>query len=147
MTRSGLLGPWDKPEIGPVPAGVNPGDVQPWGITNFQIFPNLEILIYERGWYLSYTYWPTSHNTHRFVGDLYYVPAKTVRERVAQEISSITFKEYALQDAGTLEGTQSMLESRVLSEYPMCDQEFLVRHFHKVVADWVDDYARELAAV
>ena len=63
-TRSGLVGPWRTPETHQ-PAGLNPGGIEPWGITNFQIFPNLEILIY-RGWYLLYRYWPTSHNTHKF---------------------------------------------------------------------------------
>ena len=46
--RSGLLGPWEVPDIGDSP-GVNPGRVDPWGIDNFQIFPNLEILIYRGG--------------------------------------------------------------------------------------------------
>jgi hypothetical protein len=49
-------------------------------------------------------------------------------------------KEYALQDAGTLDGTQLGLESRAFSDFPLNDQEILVRHFHKTVADWVDQY-------
>ena len=65
--------------------GTNPGGVDRWGIDNFQVFPNLEILIYERGWYLAYRFWPTSHNTHVFEGDLYFVPARSARERVARE--------------------------------------------------------------
>ena len=85
---------------------MNPGRVDPWGIDNFQIFPNLEILIY-RGWYLAYRYWPTSHNTHLFEGILYFQPATTVRERVEHEVAAVVFKEFALQDAGTLKGTQT----------------------------------------
>ena len=101
-TRSGLLGPWEVPDIGDCPPGVNPGGVDPWGIDNFQIFPNLEILIY-RGWYLLYRYWPTSHNTHRFEG-IAVLPARrrTVRERVEHEVAAVVFKEFALQDAGML---------------------------------------------
>ena len=146
-TRSGLLGPWDLPEIdfGTLPSGVNPGRVDPWGIDAFHVFPNLEVLIYERGWYLTYRYWPTSHHTHVSEGNLYFVPAKNVRERVAHEFAAITFKEYALQDAGTLVGTQMALESRVVAHYPLCDQEITVRHFHKTVEDWVDKYQRERA--
>lgn len=53
------------------------------------------------------------------------------------------FKEFALQDAGTLTGTQQGLESRAtVGDYPLCDQELLVRHFHKVVADWVEEYQK-----
>jgi nitrite reductase/ring-hydroxylating ferredoxin subunit len=141
VLRSGLLGPWDVPDVGDTP-GVNPGRVDPWGIDNFQIFPNLEILIY-RGWYLAYRYWPTSHNTHRFEGTLYFQPATTVRERVEHELAAVVFKEFALQDAGTLEGTQLALDSGVLREFPLCDQELLVRHFHETVADWVEEHQRE----
>jgi phenylpropionate dioxygenase-like ring-hydroxylating dioxygenase large terminal subunit len=145
LSRSGNLGPWDAPDIGTELPGVNPGGVKPWSIDNFQIFPNLEILIYERGWYLAYRYWPTSHNKHVYEGYLYFVPARTARERAAREYAAVLFKEYALQDAGTLNGTQMGLESGACSEFPLCDQEILVRHFHKSVGDWVDAYRRERA--
>ena len=36
-----------------------------------------------------------------------------------------------------------MLESRVVQRFPLNDQEVLCRHFHKEVADWIDDYQRE----
>jgi nitrite reductase/ring-hydroxylating ferredoxin subunit len=143
-THSGLLGPWDTPDLGDMPPGINPGRVDPWGIDNFQVFPNLEILIY-RGWYLTYRYWPTSHNIHRFEGTLYFLPATTVRERVQHEVASVVFKEFALQDAGMLKGTQMALDSGVLSRFPLSDQELLVRHFHTTVAEWVDAYRCEVA--
>ncbi|MFC9659654.1 aromatic ring-hydroxylating dioxygenase subunit alpha [Nocardia sp. NPDC127606] len=148
LTRSGLVGPWESPEIGETPKGLNPGRVEPWGIDNFQIFPNIEILVY-RGWYLLYRYWPTSYNSHRFEGMLCFQPARTVRERVEHEVASVVFKEFALQDAGMLTGTQTALESAYrtagLTHFPVNDQEILVRHFHKAVADWVDEYRRDLA--
>ncbi|MBO0855583.1 MAG: aromatic ring-hydroxylating dioxygenase subunit alpha [Nocardia sp.] len=150
ITRSGLVGPWESPDIGEPPKGLNPGRVEPWGIDNFQIFPNIEILIY-RGWYLLYRYWPTSYNSHRFEGVLAYQPARTVRERVEHEVSSVVFKEFALQDAGMLGGTQTALESAYrtagITDYPVNDQEILVRHFHKAVADWVGAYRAEKVGV
>jgi hypothetical protein len=82
-----------------------------------------------------------------FEGTLYFVPATTARERVAHEMAAVTFKEYALQDANTLEATQTMLESRVVTAFPLNDQEILCRHLHKVAADWVGDYVRERAEV
>jgi len=143
LVRSGNQGPWDAPDIGTELPGVNPGGVEPWGIDNFQIFPNLEVLIYERGCYLVYRYWPTSHNTHIYEGYLYFAPARSARGRLANEYAAVLFKEYALQDAGTLDGTQMGLESGACSEFPLGDEEILVRHFHKTVGDWVDDYVRE----
>jgi len=147
VTRGGLSGPWDAPDLGVLPTGVNPARKRSWGLDSFQIWPNFVILIWERGWYLTYHYWPTSHNTHLFEGNLYFVPARNARERLAQEMSAVTFKEYALQDGNTLEATQIMLESRVVKAFPLCDQEILCRHLHKVAADWVDDYQRERAEV
>jgi Rieske 2Fe-2S family protein len=142
-TRSGLFGPWDKPEIEWVdPPGLNPARCDPWGLDSFQLFPNTVLLIWGTGWYLTYRYWPTAHNKHVFEGDIYFVPPRNARERIAQEMAAVTFKEYALQDANTLEATQMSLESRAVTEFALNDQEVLVRHLHKVVADKVDDYLR-----
>ncbi|MFN3003824.1 aromatic ring-hydroxylating oxygenase subunit alpha [Mycolicibacterium wolinskyi] len=141
-TRSGLVGPWRTPDIGELPPGLNPGGIEPWGISNFQIFPNTEILIYG-GWYLLYRYWPTSHNTHRFEAYTYFHPARNVRERIEHEVAAVVLKEFALQDAGMLGGTQAALEYGIVDDYPLNDQEILVRHLHKVVVDWVDEYQRE----
>jgi len=145
ICRSGLFGPWDQPDLGidQLPAGVNPNRCDPWGLDSFQIFPNFTILIWGQGWYLTYHYWPTSYNSHIFEGTLYFVPAKSARERIAHELAAASFKEFGLQDANTLEATQSMLESRVVQRFPLNDQEVLCRHFHKEVADWIDDYQRE----
>jgi hypothetical protein len=147
LTRSGLFGPWDAPDLGvdTMPEGVNPGEKKYWGLDSYQVWPNFVILIWERGWYLTYHYWPTSYNTHVFEGTLYFVPPKTARERLAQEMAAVTFKEYSLQDGNTLEATQIMLESRVVTSFPLNDQEILCRHLHKVAADWVNDYQQGVA--
>jgi glycine betaine catabolism A len=141
ITRSGLFGPWDQPDLGELPAGVNPAKCDTWGLDSFQLFPNFVILIWSQGWYLTYHYWPTSYRTHVFDGNVYFVPAANARERVAQEMAAVTFKEFALQDANTLEATQLMLESRAVDRFPLNDQEVLCRHLHKVVGEWVEQRA------
>jgi hypothetical protein len=70
------------------------------------------------------------------------VPPKTARERLGQELAAVTFKEYGLQDANTLEATQTMLESRAVSEFPLNDQEILLRHLHATAGRYVADYRR-----
>jgi phenylpropionate dioxygenase-like ring-hydroxylating dioxygenase large terminal subunit len=142
LTRSGLFGPWDRVDLGEMPSGVNPAKCDPWGLDSFQLFPNFVILIWSQGWYLTYHYWPTSYNTHLFEGNVYFLPAKNVRERIAQEMAAVTFKEFALQDANTLEATQTMLETRWIDRFPLNDQEVLCRHLHKVVSDRVAQYER-----
>jgi len=145
ITRSGLFGAWETPDLGvdTLPAGLNPAGCDPWGLDSFQLFPNFVILFWAQGWYLTYHYWPTSERSHTFEGTLYFVPAKTAEERIAHEMAAVSFKEYALQDANTLEATQTMLESRVLDRFPLNDQEVLCRHLHKVTADWVEDYQKK----
>jgi nitrite reductase/ring-hydroxylating ferredoxin subunit len=142
LFRSGLFGPWDRPErgTGPLVPGMNPGRHERWGLDSFQFFPNFVLLFWEPGWYLTYHYWPLAVDRHLFEGRLYFRPPKNASERLAQELAAVTFKEFALQDGNTLEATQTMLQSRVVNEFPLCDQEVLCRHLHKVAHDYVDAY-------
>ena len=90
-----------------MPVGLNPAKCDPWGLDSFQLFPNFVILFWGQGWYLTYHYWPTSYNTHVFEG------TSTSRSRARranasrQELAAVSFKEYGLQDANTLEATQT----------------------------------------
>jgi hypothetical protein len=68
------------------------------------------------------------------------VPPKNTRQRLAQELAAVTFKEYAFQDANTLEATQSMINTKVVTDFPLCDQEILLRHLHKTAGDYVHEY-------
>jgi phenylpropionate dioxygenase-like ring-hydroxylating dioxygenase large terminal subunit len=141
--RSGLFGPWDRPDIDgldPLPPGINPSGAKPWGSDSFEFFPNFTLLIWAPGWYLTYHYWPTAVDKHIFEASLYFVPPKNARQRLAQELAVVTFKEYALQDANTLEATQTMINTRVVTEFPLCDQEILLRHLHKTALDYVTEY-------
>ena len=146
--RSGLFGPWEHADLSigdeQSVAGVNPGNAKPWGLDSYQIWPNFVILIWAGGWYLTYHYWPTSYKTHVFEASLYFVPPKNASERLAQELALVSFKEYGLQDANTLGATQTMLETRVITEYLLNDQEVLCRHLHKVTQDMVAAYTNEL---
>jgi phenylpropionate dioxygenase-like ring-hydroxylating dioxygenase large terminal subunit len=142
VLRSGLFGPWDRPEIGELPPSVNPARHPAWGVDSFVFFPNFMLLIWQPNWYLTYHYWPTSFNSHIFEGTLYFVPPKNAFERLQQELAAVTFKEYGLQDGNTLEATQSMLESRAVDRFPLNDQEILLRHLHATARGLVDDYQR-----
>jgi phenylpropionate dioxygenase-like ring-hydroxylating dioxygenase large terminal subunit len=141
VLRSGLFGPWEGPEIGELPPGVNPAKHPAWGIDSFVFFPNFMLLIWKPNWYLTYHYWPTSHNTHIFETSLYFAPPKNAFERLQQELAVVTFKEYALQDGNTLEATQTMIESRAVREFPLCDQEVLLRHLHTTCRAKIAEHA------
>ena len=140
--RSGLFGPWDKPEVinnnENLPPLVNPARHKAWGTDTFMVWPNFMILIWEPGWYLTYHYWPTGPSEHLFETALYFVPPKNAGDRIAQEMAFSTFKEYAFQDANTLEATQSMIETGVVKTFVLNDQEVLCRHHHAAVRAQVE---------
>jgi phenylpropionate dioxygenase-like ring-hydroxylating dioxygenase large terminal subunit len=142
VLRSGLFGVWDAPDIGPLPEGLNPAKHHAWGEDSFLFFPNFMVLVWKPNWYLTYHYWPTSYNTHIFEGTLYFVPPTNAYERLQQELAVVTFKEYALQDGNTLEATQTMLETGVVDEFPLCDQEVMLRHLHVTAKKYVDDHLK-----
>jgi phenylpropionate dioxygenase-like ring-hydroxylating dioxygenase large terminal subunit len=142
VLRSGLFGPWDRPIEIDLPPAVNPAGSRVWGVDAFHFFPNFMVLVWAPNWYLTYHYWPTAYNQHVFEGTLYFVPPTTATERVRQELAAVTFKEYALQDANTLEATQTMLEARAVSEFPLNDQEILLRHLHATAGSYVAEYQR-----
>lgn len=149
VLRSGNFGPWDRPDIeglNPLPSGLNPARHRSWGLDSYVFFPNFMIVVWAPGWYLTYHYWPTAYNAHVFEGTCYFVPPKTARDRLRQELAAVTFKEFGLQDCNTLEATQTMLESRAVTHFPLGDQEILIRHLHKTAGEYVAAYQdREVA--
>jgi hypothetical protein len=146
VLRSGLFGVWDAPDIGvteaELPEGLNPARHRAWGEDSFLFFPNFMILIWKPNWYLTYHYWPTAHDSHIFEGTLYFVPAETAYERLQHELAAVTFKEYALQDGNTLEATQSMIEGQIVTEFPLCDQEVMIRYLHTTARRYVEDFQK-----
>ncbi|MHB1583180.1 MAG: aromatic ring-hydroxylating oxygenase subunit alpha [Acidimicrobiales bacterium] len=143
VLRSGLFGPWDAPDIGDLPPGLNPSGHPAWGLDSYLFFPNFMLLVWKPNWYLTYHYWPTSHHTHVFETSLYFVPPANAYERLQQELAVVTFKEFGLQDGNTLEATQMMLETGAVSEFPLCDQEVMLRHLHRTCRRYVAELEGE----
>jgi hypothetical protein len=148
VLRSGLFGPWEAPDIGldQFPPGLNPARHKAWGLDSFLFFPNFMVLVWKPNWVLTYNYWPTAYNTHIFEGACYFAPPKNARERVGQELAVVSFKEFGLQDANTLEATQSMLESATpVKTFPLNDQEILLRLLHVTTQRYVREYQKTRA--
>jgi hypothetical protein len=82
ILRSGNFGAWDRPDVpglDPLPPGLNPARNRTWGLDSHVFFPNFMVLVWATGWYLTYHYWPITHNRHIFEGTLYFAPGKTAR--------------------------------------------------------------------
>ena len=145
LLQAGLGGSFKVPDIGlrEFPKLLNVNRDRDWGADLFQIFPNYVIFIYASNIMFTYQYWPLDVDHHIFEGRTYYVPPKNAGERLAQEISNVSFKEYWLQDANALEACYGMLKSRAKTRFPLSDQEIQIRHFHKVVNEYVNAYLAE----
>jgi glycine betaine catabolism A len=145
LLEAGLGGSFNVPDIGlkEFPKLLNVERHPGWGADLFQFFPNYVIFIYASNIMFTYQYWPLDVDHHIFEGRTYYVPPRNASERLAQEISNVSFKEYWLQDANALESCYGMLKSRAKMRFPLSDQEIQIRHFHKVVNEYIDAYRRE----
>ena len=145
ILRSGLFGMWDYADVGCDIQdfdAVNRSGMKQWGLDSFLFFPNFMILTWKPNWLITYHYWPTSYNTHIFEGVCYFVPPENALVRLRQELAVASFKEYGLQDGNTLEATQRMIESYTpVKEFPLNDQEILIRHLHQTVQRYVEDFA------
>jgi phenylpropionate dioxygenase-like ring-hydroxylating dioxygenase large terminal subunit len=142
--RGDFFGPFDPPDVGPLGDGVNPSRVERWGLDSWQLYPNLVILTWLKNWYITYEYWPTSATTHKFILTGNFVPPQNATERLAQEHSLCTTKEFVMMDANTLEATQRGLMSGARDHFYLCDQEVAIRHLHHVVQADVEAYRNEL---
>ena len=135
VLHSGLFGPWDAPDRDRAAAGGQPGAAQAVGRSTRSCSS-------PTSWCSSGSRTGTSRTTtgrRRTTrtssrARCYFVPPKNARERLAQELAAVTFKEYALQDGNTLEATQTMLESRAGHLVPAGDQEILLRQLHHTTA-------------
>ncbi len=68
---------------------------------------------------------------------MYFRPPTSHKERLGQELTVTFLNDIILEDASPLEGMQAMLNSRAVKEFHLNDEEILVRHLHKTVADLV----------
>lgn len=140
LFRAGLFGPDDVPDIGPLPGFLNRGEIASWGNDQFWVFPNISIQIWARNYYITYTYWPETVDTHIYEIDMYFVPPANAHERLAQEVVVDSTIEFAMQDVNTIEATHSALKTRAQNTFHLSDQELLIRQFHSVIRDTVAAY-------
>ena len=121
-----------------LPPGVNPSKNPAWAFDVSVLFPTMQMAT-ASGWYLLMMYWPISVNQTRFDVSFYCYEAETAGDLIAQEYPAIHQRDVIREDMSTLEGTQQMMESGVLTEMVLCDEEITVRHNHKSVDDYLNE--------
>ena len=127
---------WDMDQL---PPGVNPTRSRFWAFDANMIFPNFDVFVFD-GTYLTHHFWPLAAGRTLWEVRTYFPQAANAAQRFSQEYSKILLREALLEDASTLEATQSMLTSGAKTHFVLQDQELLVRHAHKVIEDIVGFY-------
>ncbi len=121
-----------------MPPVVNPTNSPDWSFSGFNCFPNTSIFVSEGG-FLTHTFWPLAVDRTLWETRIYFPKAKTMAERFSQEYSRSTFLDGVMaEDGGIFEATQSMLASGAKTEFYLSDEELLIRHHHKIIADYLN---------
>ena len=133
----------ETPDIGDLPAGLNPGGIEPWGIRQLPDLPE-----------------PRDPDLPRVVpalpvlADLAQHPpvrggrCTSTRARTRARAHRARGRRGGVQGVRAAGRRHARAAPRrrwspgVVDEFPLSDQEILVRHFHKTVVDWVDEYQR-----
>jgi phenylpropionate dioxygenase-like ring-hydroxylating dioxygenase large terminal subunit len=118
------------------PPLVNPTRTKDWFLDYIFIFPNFHLLPFE-GLYITHHMWPVAPGRSHWEARIYLPRAKNASQVFAREYSRIQAREVWLEDGSTLEHMQQALESGVLKEYLLQDQEILIRHANRVCEDYL----------
>lgn len=146
VTVEGMAGGYAKTPLYPatsattnaLPPGVNPEKNPLWVFDLTVLFPNFE-LVTASGWYGMMLYWPlAADKTHFEMRQFLYKP-ETAGDIISQEYGLAHMRDVIREDYSTLEGTQQMMQSGVLKEVQLCDEEITVRHNHVAVAQAISE--------
>ena len=118
-------------------SGVNPLGHKDWIVDLNVIFPCFFVDVSENS-YVTHNFWPVAVDRTVWQSTQYLPKAKTAGQRFMQEYGHVSFRDILLEDGRTLEETQSMLSSGAKTEFPLQDQEILVRQSHHVVQQMIN---------
>jgi phenylpropionate dioxygenase-like ring-hydroxylating dioxygenase large terminal subunit len=112
-----------------LPPGVNSTRNPLWVFDINILFPNF-LLAPANGWYGVMLFWPLTADKTRFEFRQYLYKPETAGDIIAQEYGLAHGRDVIREDLSTMEGTQQMMQSGVLKEIQLCDEEITVRHNH-----------------
>jgi hypothetical protein len=118
------------------PAGVNPANSPNWVIDINAVFPNYTIDMLDSG-YFTYNFWPLAVDRTLWEVRTYFPRPRNAAERFSQEHARVTFRDLIMEDASTMENTQSVIASGAKTHFNFQDEELLLRHDNKVLAEYI----------
>jgi phenylpropionate dioxygenase-like ring-hydroxylating dioxygenase large terminal subunit len=123
-----------------LPKIVNPERHDDWSFDIFFIFPNLLVAMMTGSYVAEWFYPETPNRTVMDVWNYTYKP-ETYGDLIATEFSDVVVREVNREDFSMLEGIQEGLHAGIQDSVLLCDEEFLVRHGHQVVAQMIRERA------
>lgn len=117
------------------------------GDTDFyQVFPNFVIMTFRgvtNDYYATYNIWPLTVDRCIWEIKIYFVPAENVGQRLSQEYNTHRISDVLQEDAAAHECLQVGLTSRAKSNLILQDDEIQIRHFYKVLEDYMCFFNKE----
>jgi phenylpropionate dioxygenase-like ring-hydroxylating dioxygenase large terminal subunit len=118
------------------PRGVNPANDPNWVLDINAVFPNYTIDMLENG-YFTYNFWPIALDRTLWEVCAYFPHPRNAAERFSQEHARVTYRDVIMEDASTMEHTQSVIASGAKTHFNFQDEELLLRHDNKVLAEYM----------
>jgi glycine betaine catabolism A len=110
-----------------LPPGLNPTNADNWQFDIFHFFPNFNILAF-RDLYATHQFWPLSVDRSSWEVSLNQPVARTAAQLFSQEQAKCLFREAVTEDGSTHEQSQQAIESGVVRQIQLKDEEIAVRH-------------------
>ncbi len=102
----------------------------------YHVFPNMFLGLL-RGTYFTYNIWPLAVDRSMWEIRVFYPPAANAGQLFSQEFGKAGIRDTLREDAFTHEKIQSVLKSGAKRQFHLQDEELVVRHFLRVVDDYV----------
>ncbi len=128
----------DREAFNPRPVVLNPTKSASWVFDMIVFFPNFFMFLFEDT-YFTYNFWPIAVDRTLWETKLYFPRARNAGQRFSQEYARIALRDTLREDGNTLEAIQENLASGAKTHFVLQDQEILIRHSHKVIADMVGE--------
>jgi phenylpropionate dioxygenase-like ring-hydroxylating dioxygenase large terminal subunit len=119
-----------------LPPGLNPSRSPEWVFDMIVFFPNFFMFLFN-GTFFTYNFWPLAHDRTLWETRVYFPKARNAGQRFSQEYGKCALRDVLREDGNTLETIQGNLASGAKTHFLLQDQEILIRHSHKVVADMI----------
>ena len=110
------------------------------GMDHYLLFPNGIISLFKVGRWMgcvTYTLWPVAVDRTIWEIRMHFSECANVRERLQQEYFKSVLRDTLQEDTAAHESVHSGIASRAKTHFIPQDNEIPIRHFHKVLGDYV----------